>query len=237
MRPWEDHPDDDALVDYVAGLDAENAPAVRAHLGACAECETRLRAVAGDYEAARVEAEGSAAPPSRRSAAIALAVTLAVAASIVAAVLIFQAATGVPERQLASRWIPVDATRVLVRGEEGTPTAEGLAVAVEAYARHDPAEVVRVLDGRSIPAGYEPVAILYADALLRESKAERARQVLTGLEIETLPQPDRDRARWLLAQARLRLGDREGALALLGALAGREGELREAAREAMRRLR
>ena len=74
-----------------------------------------------------------------------------------------------------------------------------------------------------------------ASALVREGRYERALSALDSLEIATLPQPYRDRARWERYLALDRSGRAEEAREVLTDLASRPGELAERARRVLDR--
>ncbi|HKQ62612.1 MAG TPA: hypothetical protein VJS92_15085, partial [Candidatus Polarisedimenticolaceae bacterium] len=132
----------------------------------------------------------------------------------------------------AAYWLPLDDALEAHRAEGVSPDEDAYARAVEAYRRHDPAEVVSILHDRALPESADPLKLLLASALLKTGDAAGARATLEELLVVTLPQPYRDRASWILAGALRGEGRAAEAQAILRQLAAEPGELQDAARRA-----
>jgi hypothetical protein len=200
------HLSEDGLVDLVAGLDDDTTRAARLrHLERCVPCERRLLLAWRDAERSRGQATpnrlvagwGWEAPlPQRRRL-----VPAVVAAAVVAVVLL-----SVPlmrgRRAGASidAWLPVDSEQTLLRSAE-IDGDEVYAEAVAAYAHRDARRVIALLSGRTIPPSREPMKLLLASALVMDGRAAEARSLIEAMDVPTLPQPARDRARFTLAAA------------------------------------
>lgn len=221
------HPPDEALVDLVHGsASAEERSSIVEHLRGCRDCEQRFVEAWRDREIARATAPASAAIPGSRRAR-----TLVIAAI---AATIFLAALLIPVRRpalLAPDWLSFDATDSLARGDGPCALAPE---AVRAYRAHDAARVVLLLGGKDLPAACDPLRLLLASALLHVDEPARALQVLEALDVESIPQPARDRGRWVRALALDRLERRDESLEVLRNLAARPGEFQERASEVVR---
>ena len=225
------HPTEDRLIDLAGQLlSLPIEDDTLRHLESCGPCEERFRSICRDAELASLRAPIPRRVPRWRLAAAAASLLLA-AISIAA----WTSWTG--RADAAAYWFPVDLETVGLRA--GTPSGDGRIFheAVEAYRRHDPARVVTLLRDRSIPEALDPLKIMLASALVKTGESKRAEDVLTELRIETLPQPDRDRASWILYAALDKGGKRAEALALAEALAARTGEFSEGAKRAVACLR
>jgi hypothetical protein len=201
------HLSEDALVDLVAGLDDDASRASRLrHLERCVPCERRLLVAWRDAERSRgqlparlVSGWGWEAPvPARRRV-----VPAVVAAAVVAAVLIaIPWNRGSRTAVTLEAWLPVDSEPTVLRSVD--PSGDAVyGEALAAYARHDARRVVALLEGRPIPPAHEPMTLLLASALVIEGRPADARARLEAMDVPTLPQPARDRARWTLAAALL----------------------------------
>ena len=118
-------------------------------------------------------------------------------------------------------------------GAESGPLIE----AVEAYARHDTARVVDLLTNRDLSSQHTPLRLYLASALVWQGRNTEALDLLTRLEIQNLPQPHRDRGRWILYIAQKRAGEEAAANAIARDLTSRPGEFAERARARGRRRR
>jgi hypothetical protein len=225
------HPSEDRLIDLAAQLLAPQLESeTLRHLEACAACETRFRSICRDAELAQLRAPASRRAPRWRLPAV--------AAAVILAVLSITAWTRRAERTDPSAyWFPVPIETVALR--TGAPAGDQAVFhdAVEAYRRHDPARVVALLRDRSIPESLDPLKIMLASAFVKTGDPARAEALLSQLRIETIPQPDRDRASWILYAALVESGKLSEAKALGESLATRPGEFAEAARRAVDRLR
>ena len=105
------------------------------------------------------------------------------------------------------------------------------AEATDAYRRRDAARVVALLEGKSIPESFDPLRIFYASSLLKTGDAAGALMALETAQIVLLPQPYRDRAKWVQIGALRALSRDAEAAALASELAARPGEFSRAARK------
>lgn len=224
-----EHVPDDALVELAHGLvGADERARLLDHVKACPPCERRFVEACHDLEIARAGNASVTSSPSRRGHWLALG---AVAATVIAVVLF------VPSKHrpiVAVDWLPADATESLERGEAPCGPTGLAADAVAAYSAHDAVRVVSLLGGRQLPASCDPLKLLLASALLHQSDAKESLRVLESLDVESLPQPARDRGRWMRALALDHLGRRDEARRQLEALADRPGEYRARAADALR---
>lgn len=224
------HPGEDRLIDLASHLLApEAASETLKHLASCPPCEDRFREICRDAELAKLRKGVVSRAPRWRFAAI--------AASVIVLTGSIALWTRWGERSMAAAyWFPVDTETVGLRA--GTPEGDEKIVhdAVAAYRRHDPARVVGLLHDRTLPEALDPVKIMLASALVKTGEAAKAEALLSELRIETLPQPDRDRASWILLAALEAEGKRAEARAVAEALAAQPGEFSEAARRVAARL-
>jgi hypothetical protein len=223
------HPGDDRLIDLAAALlPPPVASETLRHLEACAACEERFRSIGREAERARLR------PPARRR------VSARRLAAIAASLLLVAVSAGLflrwnSRQDLAEYWFPVDRETVVVRA--GAPDA-GSAIfqdAVEAYRRHDPSRAVALLRDREIPESLDPLKIMLASAYTHTGEFAKAETILEELRIETLPQPDRDRASWILYTALIGNGKTAEARTVAESLAAHPGEFTGAARRAVAR--
>ncbi len=224
------HLADDRLIDLAAQLlpPALASETIR-HLETCAPCEERFRSICRDAALARLHPPAQRRALNRRYVAIAASVLLAAA-------LITVWTRRIDRTDVAAYWFPVDSEMVGLRA--AAPSADEAIVreAVEAYRRHDARLVVALLRDRSIPEALDPVKIMLASALVKTGESRKAEELLGELRIETIPQPDRDRASWILVAALEGAGRHGEARAVLEKLAARPGEFSDAARRALDRL-
>ena len=217
------HLSDDRLIDLARGLLPPQAePELLGHLESCPLCEDRFRRTCKEAEIGRLRR--LRAPRQRSPWWIGAA---AAAALIAAFVLLWDRS---PAPSPSAYWFPLAIERVGLRTGESDPQAAAFEAAAEAYRRRDPERVVALLRGREIPEAHDPLKIVLASALVKTGEPAAARQILHRLRIETLPQPDRDRARWILYAALVAEGRNDQARALAADLASRPGEFSEAAR-------
>jgi hypothetical protein len=230
------HVTDDRLIDLSAGLLDEGGRAhLLQHLKECPECEDRFLEVA--RHAARLET--TSAPPQTRAGLSARRLPLWFGMAAAAAIVLLGASVLLrrPVADGLDVWLPLEAEESMARDavEPGAdPTAEAGRAhdAVEAYRRRDAANVVAALDGAPLAKRYEPVNLLLASALLSEGRHEEARALLQRLDTLTMPQPWRDRGRWLLYVALRRGGRADEAQAILRELGAKSGEIGDRARAA-----
>ena len=220
------------LIDLEAGLLDEAARAeTLAHLRSCAGCEARLREAHGDAERLTLR------PPPRQAPAGAARtrhrlVWGAVAATVVLAIALSTLLRRAPADGL-DYWLPAEADLLLTRSgaplEDDAPFRE----AVAAYDRREVRKVIALLDEREIPPEYAPLNLLLASALEWEGHHARARAVLERFDVDTLPQPARDQARFILFAALTREGRAEEARQVAVELARGTGDLADRARAAL----
>jgi hypothetical protein len=235
------HLGEDDLVDLLARLNDEACRADRLrHLERCVPCERRLLAAWREAERAGVRARipvrllsgrGWEEPvPARRRALPALAaIAVLVAVLATAALVRFDRGPGPLDA-----WLPIESEPTLLRSADPAED-EVYAEARAAYARHDARRVVELLGSRTIPPAHEPMTLMLASALLLDGRAAEARSRLEAMDVPTLPQPARDRARFTLAAALLREGHVPEARAQLARLSD-SPEFSERARAALARL-
>jgi hypothetical protein len=224
------HPGDDRLIDLAASLlPPPVASETLRHLEACAACEGRFRSIGREAERARLR------PPAPRWFSRGLFAAIA-ASLLLIAVSVALWTRWTSGHDAAEYWFPVDRETVVLRA--GAPDA-GSAIfqdAVEAYRRHDPSRAVTLLRDREIPESLDPLKIMLASAYTHTREFAKAEATLEDLRIETLPQPDRDRASWILYTALIGNGKTAEARAVLESLAARPGEFAGPARRAIARL-
>ena len=232
------HLSEETLLDLVHGLlDADARSAALDHAGSCVYCEERLRELSGEAVRVGLEAPTRAAIAKDARRAPASTTTgrripgiwlgAAAAAAVIVVVAVFKIAR--PGADPLDYWLPVDAEQVMLRSVPAHEDQPLFLEAVLAYRGHDSARVVALLEKSDIPAEYEPLRLLLASALVHEGRYAEARDRLDRMDIPTLPQPWRDRARWTLYVALLRGGDGAAAERILRDLASRPGEFRDRA--------
>ena len=225
------HISEDRLTDMALKLlDAAESDRALTHLRACAECENRFRDLSHEAELLRLrphrtQRDTAVLPRARRPA-----VFWAGAAAAAVLLLVVFALARRQAGDALDYWLPVDAESVVFRSAGPAGGDARLSEAIDAYRRRDTSRVVRLLQQRPIPDGYEPLSLVLASALVWERRHAEARGVLDELEIDTLPLPARDRASWILLTALWREKDRAGAETMLRDLASRPGEFSERAR-------
>jgi len=223
------HPGDDRLIDLAASLlPAPAASETLRHLASCAACEERFRSIGREAERARLRRP--AAPAASRVRFVAIAASL-----LVVAVTVGLFALRAARRHDVEYWFPVDRETVLVRAGAPDPGSAVFQDAVDAYRRHDAARAVALLHGREIPESLDPLKIMLASAYVHTREFAQAESMLEDLRIDTLPQPDRDRASWILYAALAGNGKAAEARAVAASLAARPGEFEEPARRALAR--
>lgn len=226
------HVSDDRLIDLARDLaPPEEREKALEHVGTCAACEERFLAVCREAETLSLTGVPSLAASRPRRIR-----TFAAAAAVLLAVV----STGLfllrnRDREDPDAWLPVEAERVMLRSMPESDDNAPFLAAVEAYASHDARRVVELLGERKIPKQYDFLRLLLASAYVREGRDDRALSVLRALEIETLPQPYRDRARWETYLALHRSGGEAEARTILADLASRPGEMSERARRELSR--
>jgi hypothetical protein len=220
------HPSEDRLIDLAARLLAPDVEAeTLRHLENCPACESSFRSICRDAEIARLRGPVARRSPRWRWAAAAAAVIL-----IAVSTTLWIRTTG--RSDTTAYWFPVGIETVGLRTGEPAGDEQIYRDAVEAYSRRDPARVVALLGNRPIPEALDPLKIMLASALVKTGEPAKAEALLTELRIETVPQPDRDRASWILFCALTAEDKRAEARTVAETLASRPGEFSEAARKA-----
>lgn len=200
------------------------------HLESCADCESRFREACRDAELSALRRPVPRRAPRWRWAAVA-------ASLFLAAIWITVVSRRPDPVDAAAYWFPVDSELVGLR--TGAPGGDDdvFHSAVAAYRRHDAALVVALLRDRGIPEALDPMKIMLASAFVKMGEPGRAEALLTELRIETLPQPDRDRAQWILFAALTASGRPDEARKIAESLAAGPGEFSEQAGRALLSLR
>jgi len=238
------HLSDDRITDLVLGLlSAAESEESRAHLRHCAPCEDRFLQACRESEVLRLRARPAIGsfgkPPSPEAAGRWHAEParagwrgwVAWGGFAAAAVLLIGILYGLSVRTPSDDldyWLPVETAPIVARSGAARAPSQ-FTEAIEAYARHDTRRVVALLQGQTIPEEQEPLQLVLASALVRERRAAEARTLLENLEIETLPLPARDRARWILVAALWQEEDHFAADVILRDLAAHPGEFSDRA--------
>ncbi|MGH9869337.1 MAG: hypothetical protein ACREAA_14390 [Candidatus Polarisedimenticolia bacterium] len=237
------HPTDDLLIDLsLRLLETGGSDSVLDHVRACHGCENRFRELCREQELLRLRPrptmasgrltapmdtggeDGTASEGSRLFAWGAGAAFAAVVLLLSIELMLRQA--GDP----LDYWLPVEAESVVFRSEN-LFGAKRFSEALDAYGRQDARQVVELLEASPLPdeSDYDPLKLVLASALVRERRYAEARALLEKLDIETLPLPARDRARWILLTALWRSGDLAAAEPIRRELASRQNEFTERA--------
>ena len=237
------HASDDRLTDLAMRLlERDEANRTLAHVRVCADCENRFREICRESEILLARSGPAVVPLEMRNGAqphggeqeaarvrrraIWGGVAAAAAIVLVAAVVV-----GLRRDDGAiDYWLPVDRENVVARSEAPAGANALVAEVIEAYRLRDTGRVVALLHERPIPDGNDPLKLVLASALVWEDRPIEARTLLEELDIDTLPLPARDRARWILLMAHRKDGDRSSAETILRDLASRPGEFSERAR-------
>jgi hypothetical protein len=238
----------DQLLDLVQGLlsGPERAGLLR-HLKSCRACEERFRSAGREVQLLKIRAARVATTPALpaidragplwkrwsgpRIAAAALAAGAAVLIVATSWTLLRNTSR---QRDDLDYWLPVVGEEVMLRSRPAAAESGPLLEAVEAYGRHDSARVVELLANRDL-SQYAPLRLILASALVWQGRNTEARDLLIRWEVHLLPQPHRDRARWILYVARKRAGEETEAEAIARDLTSRPGEFAERARRALAR--
>ena len=228
------HPSDDRLIDLAADLLGPEARAdLLAHLRGCAPCDARwLETYRG---AERIAPRPAAVAPARvapatRSRWAWIGAPIAAAAVLLAG---FVAVPRLLDRGPADGldyWMPLESEPVLLRSADVSPDASRYRAAIEAYLARDARRVIALLQGQEMSGTYEPLNLLLASALVRERRDAEACDLLGRFDTLTLPEPARDRARFLLYVALRRAGRGDEAEPIARELAAGSGEFAARAR-------
>jgi hypothetical protein len=138
---------------------------------------------------------------------------------------------GVTHHSAQTWWIPVE-SQVLHSRSATAPADSSFAAGLRAYAERDAAAAIALLEAARTQEGWEDLRRVYlASALVHASQGDTALGILQGLDVQTLPQPWRDRAQWVRFQALQATGRHAEADSLLHGLIDATGEVGAMARE------
>ncbi|MGH9869859.1 MAG: hypothetical protein ACREAA_17070 [Candidatus Polarisedimenticolia bacterium] len=225
------HLAEDALIDLLHGLlPAGEAESMLGHMRSCSACEERFRMAARDNERARAVGAPLMRPAngaSRRRWKVA-----GVAAGILMGALLAVLLRDRPA--VEPYWLPVEEDQVSLRSLDTDEPPRELLSALDAYKERDARRALEWLERAPVSSSYRGVRDVYlASALVNDGRNAEAGRVLRGLGLETMPQPWRSRARWLLYLVMKEDND-PGAPALLNQLADDPDVVGEWARRELR---
>lgn len=256
------HLSDDALIDLTHGLrEPVDSPESLDHLKRCAGCESRLRFFASERARLLVGPRPFLTPGGIELAAIMTPpagagggqphgggrllprllklplISLGLAAAALVIVFFAFRPGSAPKRE--AYWLPPPSEEAL-RSDSGTwASSPEVAEALRAYARHDVADALARF--RSLPseAGsdyFDSLRGLYLASLLAATGADgEAQEALSSVDVNSLPEPWRGRARYVLQMTYRHQGRSAPADSLLRLLSGQPGELGERARDELGR--
>lgn len=238
------HPSEDRLIDLATHLaDAREREDALEIVRMCPECEAHFKEVCRRLETVRLGPrprieDGRISLVGRPARAIhgpsrtMVAMALGAAAAVTLAVLLLWGPGGRSPSDGLDYWLPTDSERMLFRSGSPPGTAHAkFSEAIEAYTRHDTRRVVDLLAHEPMDEIAErPMKLLLASALVWEGRNAEAKRRVEELQVERIPVPYRDRARWVLLTALERSGDREEARKILEELAAGSGPFSEQAR-------
>jgi len=242
------HLSDDLCHDIVLGLVAQSdARRAAQHAMQCAPCESLLLRAATELETLRSrgtpqrQSDGifAHATPSahdrrhdtapRRRPVLTRRWFWALAAGLVLAVLLTWR-TGLRHGESTAYWLPVETDGLQPRSESHGDT--GFDTALQAYQQHDTQRALPLLQATLPDEGRDLLRRIYlASALVHTGSADQGLQVLQDLDVETLPQPWRDRCLWIQIDALEAVGRMQEAQVLMRQLADSPGEFRALARQ------
>lgn len=225
------HPGEDALIDLAHGLVVGHAARpLLVHLATCADCERLFREISGRRE--RLLAEGAPTPgrsnPSmeRRRVWPWLAAAAMLAVAVAAPLLVDR-----KHPVLIDALLPAEGETTLMRSGDHVAGLDSFIEALEVYRARDPRLAARLFREADVPEGYDGLRRLYlASALLLVGEPDESLAVLETLNVDTLPQPWRDEARWVAYLGLRERGDAEAARPRLEQLADSPGEIGDRAR-------
>jgi len=230
----------DQLLDLVQGLlSGPERDGMLRHLKSCRACEERFRSAGREVQILRIRAARVATTPPLPAIDRARPLWKRWTLAACAAVLILATSWTLIRNSSRQRddldyWLPVVGEEVVLRSKPAGAESGPLLAAVEAYGRHDTARVVELLANRDL-SQYAPLHLILASALVWQGRNTEARDLLIRWDVPLLPQPHRDRARWILYVARKRAGEETEAEAIARDLTSRPGEFAERARRALAR--
>jgi hypothetical protein len=230
------HLSDDTLLDVALRLlpAADHARHLD-HLRRCARCEARFVTTANDAERARL-AYASRHAADRRVVKPAGAAWHALVPLVAAAALLFAASLGVFDAKQVDGVkyrLPINASpRVEARDVESA-IQDRIERAYRAYRQGRWDAVVALLGPIEPTLRQEHGLLVLSSSLLNAGRPDDCRRVLSRAHVPYIPQPDRDRALWILSLCNEAVGDTDQARQLWGQLAGVSPEF---GRDAQRRL-
>lgn len=230
------HISDDVLIDVALKL-LPPPDQVRwlNHLRACSDCERRFTVVAGDAERTRI---ASGAQQTGRASGMvdqpaawrAVAPLLAAAAMLIVATLV---SFNAPNRTALVYRLPIEGNGATQdRSGDGTLHSR-IARAYDAYRNDQWSEVVTNLSSVEASIKSQHAGLVLASAWLNVGRASEAERLLDSMGIDWIPQPDRDRAYWILSLCYSRTGKSTQARDIWVRMANDSEEFRS---EAHRRL-
>jgi hypothetical protein len=245
--------------DILLGLvSRQNARRAAEHARSCPRCEALLQRLSAEFETLRsrgapqrdaagawqhpsIPADTAASPsetmqvhanriaPPRWRRARSLWLGGLAAAAVVVAVLSWPGRMTHDSGQ--TWWIPVE-SQVLHNRSAAARADSSFAAGLRAYAQRDAANAIPLLEAARAQDGWEDLRRVYlASALVHTSQGDAALGILQRLDVQTLPQPWRDRAQWVRFQALQITGRHTEADSLLHALIDATGEVGAMARE------
>lgn len=254
------HLNDDELLDLAHGL-REAMSGNLAHLKECARCESRFRSLAserarllirprplltaGGIELASVATlpfgGGGTSPRDGLNLKSRLLLTRLVGFGLAAAIFLvalFALRVG-PQRKPTGFWLPPP-TEEALRSDAGAWASDPeIAGALEAYERHDVTGALARFRALAPDRGsdyFNSLRALYLASLLtRSGEDAEAQKTLEAVDMNSLPEPWRGRARFILQDSYRHQGRAAAADSLLRLLADQPGELGERARDALGR--
>lgn len=219
-RPLQ-HLDDDQLINLASGLlSGDEKDRCLSHLKGCPSCEKQFLSAVGQREDLRaggnpevvgdevvikkrrsagdgtnVEELGIAGK--RRRAPLGLVGAVALVA-VVLFVLLIPKIQQSPSDPL-EYWLPMDRAEALLRSDPLPDPESNFFLALEAYRDGDAKRALALFEQTTVPESYEPVRTLFlASCLALGERYADAELELEVLEIRTLPEPERRRAKWIL---------------------------------------
>lgn len=200
--PVEGHVEEEELLDLALGLcPPERAAGIMAHVRECPVCEEHLRERSRSVERARATAPvNRSSKPAGRLARPLRWMAPALLAAGVAFALLLPKLTGTSEESV---WLPVEEAPAL--RSEGVSAA--LEAGVEAYRSRDADAAIAALERAREEGRLELIGrVLLASAYEIRGDPTRALTLLEEIDLLSIPQPWRDRARGIRDRARRALG-------------------------------
>lgn len=245
------HVNEDRLVDLIANLlDDASKSAVLGHLSVCALCDEHLRLLVREHEALRTRpapriSGGQIVLPSyetaqtvpfrrRRIRWVGAGLAVAAAAAFLLPHLFRPEVSGAD-----SYWLP-RADREALESVGSPDAVSKLQRALAAYDSHDPERALALMENIQIPAENgraKAIRQVYeASALVNTQRLNEAREVMSGVDMTSLPREWRERANWIRYLSIKGGAPDDNSRALLQRLSGSPGDIGRMAREERSRL-